>query len=149
MMALVEQGTGKFGGGVIGVGHHGQWLANRRLHPRQLDEQHANAFLKQWQKLHRFSGDSYTLAMLLEHLRQNGTIPARVPFTEDNDSFGSPRRDYEQFLRLERGLMPVTIHECVRVARCFLKHRFPTGQIQLRQLRAGDAADFILSVSPG
>lgn len=127
----------------------GQWLTNRRLHPRQLDEHQANAFLKQWQKRHHFSGDSYTLAMLLEHLRQNGTIPARVPSTEDNDSFGSLLRDYEQFLRLERGLMPVTIHECVRVARCFLKQRFSTGQIQLRQLRAGDAADFILSVSPG
>jgi site-specific recombinase XerC len=127
----------------------GQWLEKRRLHLCQLDEQQANAFLQRWQQRHRFSGDSYTLTMLLQHLRQNGVIPAIVPPVEESGFMGDLIRDYEQFLRQERGLLPVTIHECVRVAQRFLRHRFPKGQIQLRQLGASDAADFILRVSPG
>jgi site-specific recombinase XerD len=126
-----------------------QWLAERRLHPSQLDEHQASAFLQRWQGRHRFSGDSYTLTMLLQHLRQNGVIPAGVPPVEDSGFLGSLIRDYEQFLRQERGLVPATIYECVRTACRFLKHRFPTGQIQLRQLRAGDAADFILRANSG
>jgi hypothetical protein len=125
-----------------------QWLTKHQLRPHQLDERQANAFLKWWQRRHHFSGDSFALEKLLEHLRKDGAIPSPVCPAKDN-FLNSLLRDYEQFLRQERGLLPVTIHECVRVARCFLRHRFPTDHIQLRQLKAGDAADYTLHFSSG
>jgi site-specific recombinase XerD len=125
-----------------------QWLTKHQLRPRQLDERQANAFLKWWQRRHHFSGDSFALEKLLEHLRKGGAIPSPVCPAKDN-LLNSLIRDYEQFLRQERGLMAVTIDECARVARGFLGHRFPTDHIQLRQLKAGDAADYTLHFSSG
>jgi len=125
-----------------------QWLAKHQLRPRQLDERQANTFLKWWQRRHHFSGDSYALEKLLAHLRKDGAIPAPVLPAMDS-LLNRLIADYEQFLRQERGLMAVTIHECARVARGFLRHRFPTDHIQLRQLKAGDAADYTLHFSSG
>jgi site-specific recombinase XerD len=120
-----------------------QWLAEHRLPIDQLDEKQATTFLRTRRKpRYRFEGDACTLTLLLRHLRQTGAIPAPRP-PAMRSALDRLVRDYEQFLRQERGLVPETISDSVRVVRRFLRHRFPAGQIQLRQLRAGDASDFL------
>jgi site-specific recombinase XerD len=121
-----------------------QWLAEHRLPVDQLDEKQTTTFLRTRRKpRRRFGGEFCTLTLLLRHLRQIGAIPASRPPVM-RSSLDRLVRDYEQFLRQERGLVPVTISESVRMVRRFLRHRFPAGQMQLRQLRASDAFDFIL-----
>ena len=120
-----------------------QWLAEHRLPIDQLDEKQATTFLRTRRKpRYRFEGDACTLTLLLRHLRQTGAIPAPRP-PAIRSSLDRLVRDYEQFLRQERGLVPETISDSVRVVRRFLRHRFPAGPIRLRQLRAGDVFDFI------
>ncbi len=120
-----------------------RWLAEHRLPIDQLDETLATIFLRApRQPRYRFEGDRCTLTLLLKYLRQTGAIPALRPPTM-RSSLDRLVRDYEQFLRQERGLVPETISDSVRVVQRFLRHRFPAGQIHLRELRAGDASDFL------
>jgi site-specific recombinase XerD len=129
------------------VAHLSRWLSEQRIPLVQLGEQQVTAFLEtRWKTQNRASGDSRTLMLLLEHLRQTGVIS--VPRTPKiRCSLDRLVGDYEQFLRQERCLAPGSIGMYLPVIRRFLKHRFPTGRLHLHHLRAGDAADFILNAN--
>jgi len=130
------------------VVHLNRWLAERRIPLSQVDERQVTAFLQtRWKTQNRVAGDSRTLTLLLRHLRQTDVIPVpRSP--KIRCSLDRIVGDYEQFLRQERCLAPGSIGVYLPVVRRFLKHRFSSGGVQLRRLRAGDAANFILNANP-
>ncbi len=124
-----------------------QWLAVRGLRIGQLDERQVSAFLEARTKTRRRgSGDSCTMARLLRHLRQSCVLPAPRP-SAVRSFLDRLVGEYEEFLRKERNLCPGSIAAYLPMVRRFFEHRFPTGEIQLRQLSAGDAAEFILHAS--
>ena len=129
------------------VANLSQWLADQGIGLEQLDERQSAAFLEaRWRTYSRDGGESCTLKLLLQHLRQTGLIPLpRVPSARN--SVDRLVGDYEQFLLQQRGLLRGSVSVYLGVLRRFLKHRFSDGQARLRQLRAGDAADFILQAS--
>jgi integrase/recombinase XerD len=125
----------------------GQWLARKGLQLEQLGEREVDAFLEaRWKRRRRRSGDSSTVTLLLEHLRQAGAIPAPRP-PPVRSSLDRIVGNYEQFLRHERCLGAGSIGTYLPVVRRFLHHRFAGDRVQLRRLRASDAADFILRTS--
>jgi site-specific recombinase XerD len=146
---LAQQGYGRSYGWqkVRLVADLSQWLAKRRLKLEGFDERQATDFLEaRYKTRSRAWGDASTLIVLLRHLREIGAIPARQSSVLRGFA-DILERDYEQFLLQERGLVPGTVAVYLPVVQRFLEHRFPTGKIQLRQLRAGDAAGFILHAS--
>jgi site-specific recombinase XerD len=77
-----------------------------------------------------------------EHLIDIG-VAQPVPLTEAQIARVALLADYETYLVKQRGLSPRTIYHVLRFADRFLDHRFGTGMIDLRRLRAADAIGFV------
>lgn len=124
-----------------------QWLTERHIGLDQLDEHQTSGFLEsRGRTRRRVWSEPSTMAFLLFHLRQAGVI-AGVQIQEAKGAQDRLLQDYGQFLERERGLLPETIGTYLPVIRSFLKFRFPSGNVQMRGLRAGDSADFILQLT--
>jgi site-specific recombinase XerD len=123
------------------------WLAERRIRLEQFDEHQTTAFIQtRWKTYSKKGGELRTLKLLLWHLRQTGVIPIpRPPLMRS--SLERLVGEYEQFLLQQRGLLPQSARTYLPVVRRFLRHRFSDGQVRLRHLQAGDAANFILQTS--
>jgi site-specific recombinase XerD len=124
-----------------------QWLAERRIKLEEFDEHQTTAFFgTRWKTYSKKGGELCTLKLLLWHLHQTGVIPIpRPPLVRS--SVERLVGDYEQFLLQQRGLVPQSVRKYLPVVRRFLRHRFFDGQIRLHDLRAGDAANFIIQTS--
>jgi site-specific recombinase XerD len=118
------------------------WIKRRGLPLEKLDEER----IKQFHAHHRDSmrrGDAATGHQLLEFLRRLGVIPA-LRKAVDRTALGQLTRDYERFLRSERGLSPATLINYVPTIRRFLTDRFKGKAPRLQDLRPQDLHRFIL-----
>jgi site-specific recombinase XerD len=121
-----------------------RWLERRGIILKQLDEQQIAAFFQaRWKRVSRHSGDQATMILLLRHLRQSHAVPVPPPPVARND-IELIERDYGKFLLQERSFMPASVGQYVPAARRFLFHRFPSGKVRLKKLRAKDITDFVL-----
>ena len=130
-----------------------QWLKRKRLVLVDLQEQVVKRFLETRRRAGRLrNGDARTVHHFLEHLRDKAIIPStELPI--DRSPLTMLQKQYETYLRKERGLAPVTIGRYWPFLRHFLVERFGEGPICLRELAPDDISGFLLrharSGSPG
>jgi site-specific recombinase XerD len=119
-------------------------MKRRHLAPKQLTEKQVAGFLRlRWKRVRYHSGEQATMPLVLRHLRESKiTLPARPPTPRSDIDL--IERDYEEFLLQERSLMPASVDQYLPVARRFLSHRFRSGKVWLKKLRASDVTDFVL-----
>jgi len=86
-----------------------QWLKRKRLVLVDLQEQVVERFLETRRRAGRLrNGDARTVHHFLEHLRNKGILQlTEVPI--DRSPLAMLQKQYETYLRKERGLAPVTI----------------------------------------
>jgi site-specific recombinase XerD len=126
------------------LGHLGRWLERRRLQATDLDEERLSLFLSYRRRRGGTGrGDAPTGWQLLRYLRELGCIPT-PPETIDDTPLGRVERDFERFLRSERGLKPVTLVGYLRTVRRFLRERFGREQPRFDELRPQDVHRFIV-----
>ena len=129
-----------------------QWLKRKRLVLVNLQEV-VERFLGTRRRARRLrNSDARTVHHFLEHLRSKGAIPSpELPV--DRSPLAMLQKQYETYLRQERGLAPATIGRYWRFLRHFLVERFGEGPICLRTLAPDDISGFLLrharSGSPG
>lgn len=121
-----------------------RWLERRGLSLSALDE----GRLKHFQATRRRRGDARrgdpaTGHQLLGYLRDRNDIVAAAPKI-DRSPLARLTRDFEQFLRSERGLSWATVTSYLRTVRCFLKERFGRRALRLAELRPQELHHFIL-----
>jgi integrase len=120
-----------------------RWMDRRRVAPKKLDEGQVTAFLKaRWNRTPERSGDRATMTFVLRHLRQSNVAVPPAPPAPRND-IELIERAYEDFLLNERSLVPASVEQYLPVARRFLSHRFGSGKVWLKKLRASDVTDFV------
>jgi site-specific recombinase XerC len=124
----------------------GRWLRKTGRAVTHLDEQCADAFLKQKQCLH--GGEVRTLQQFLDHLRKCGVIPERN-LVRDRSPLAGVLNRYETYLRSEQGLATATVLNYQTDVRKFLVERFREGPFLFRELRASDISNFILKHGHG
>jgi len=123
------------------------WLGHRRLGVKALEDGQIEKFMEARKRQRRLQrGDQRTLAQLLNHLRQAGTI-ANPPIAIRESPLDRVIRDYIEFLIYQRGLSQATIKNYAPVARGLLETRFGTGKLRLDKLRVADVSDFIFHAS--
>jgi site-specific recombinase XerD len=88
-------------------------------------------------------GDVATTQQLLTFLRGIGCARAVSP-PIDRSAVGKLTRDFEQFLRSERGLSPSTLINYLSIVRRFLTERFRGKALRVAQLCPQDLHQFIL-----
>ncbi|MCK4305215.1 MAG: tyrosine-type recombinase/integrase [Candidatus Eisenbacteria sp.] len=130
-----------------------RWLKRKSLALADLQEQAVKRFLEKRRRTGRLrNGDARTVHHFLEHLRDKGTIPSPEP-PIDASPLTILHKRYENYLRKERGLSPVTVARYWTFLRHFIVERFGEGPICLEELVPDDISGFLLrharSSSPG
>jgi len=130
-----------------------QWLKRKRLVLVDLQEQVVERFLEKRRRAGRLrNSDPRTVHHFLEHLRDKSIIPS-TDLPIDRSPLAMLQKQYETYLRKERGLSPVTIGRYWCFLRHFLVERFGEEPIRLRKLAPDDISGFLLrharSGSPG
>jgi hypothetical protein len=126
------------------LGHFDLWLARHRCVIEELNDERVDTFLTHWKRrgrLHR--GDATTLHQLLTHLRAQGVVASPAPVVDASPQ-GQVQRDYERYLRVERGLAPATVTDYCRVLRWFLTDRFGDGPLDLQELDVSTITTFVI-----
>lgn len=121
-----------------------RWLDRRGLPLAALDEGRLTQFLatrRRRSKTRR--GDRATGRQLLEHLRELEQIAAPV-HSVDRTPVACLGREFEEFLRTERGLASSTVSDYSHTARDFLEDRFGSQALHLERLRPQDLHGFVL-----
>lgn len=123
-----------------------RWLVQHKLALKEIDEARLQQFLAD--RRARLGGgfrrrEAHIGTQLLRYLRSMGSIPGPAPII-DRTAPGKLMRDFERFLRSERGLSPATITGYLRSVRRFLTDRFRGRALRLQHLRARDLDRFIL-----
>jgi len=138
---------------VLLLGDLERWLERRCLALVDFDEQVVNQFLEKRRRQGRlWKGHPRTVSLFLEHLREKGAIPATQP-TVDDSPLARLQKRYENFLKKERALSPVTAARYGGFVRRFIAERFGDAPICVRELVPKDISGFLLrharSGSPG
>jgi len=122
----------------------GQWLDGNELTVAELDERIVTRFLDE-EGCHRRRrrGDRATVRRFLDHLRHEGVIPVPERVLDVHPLALLTRR-YVQYLQVERGLCPDTVHNYLPFVERFLGERFADTPVRLGELNASDASAFIL-----
>lgn len=124
-----------------------RWLKRRRLALVALDEQALRQFLEKRRHQGRLrKSETRTVHHFLQHLREKGVIPPLEP-TVDESPLAALQERYENYLKKERGLSPVTIARYWHFLRRFLMDRFgdaPNAPIRVRELVPSDISGFLL-----
>ena len=137
------------------LGDFGRWMQRSDVAVDDLDEGIIEAFLNERQRqgrLHR--SHRSTVRRLLECLREQGIVG---PPTPEAPSEPSPTaqllRQYEEYLRAERGLAEATVVGYGPYALRFVEERFSEQPLRLGELGPRDVSNFIVryahSMSPG
>jgi site-specific recombinase XerD len=121
-----------------------RWLKRKGLALVDLQEPVMKRFLERQRRTGRLkSSDARTVQHFLEHLREKGAIqPFEPPI--DVSPLTILQKRYENYLRKERGLAPVTIAGYWFFLRHFLVERFGEGSICFHELAPDDISDFVL-----
>jgi site-specific recombinase XerD len=121
-----------------------QWLRQRSLVLADLDEVVVKRFLENRRDRGRLQhGDAQAARHFLDHLCAKGVLRSPEPAT-DESPVATLGRQYEDYLKKERGLTPVTIAHHWHFARRFLVDRFGDAPIRVRDLAHDDIAQFLL-----
>jgi site-specific recombinase XerD len=121
-----------------------RWLGQRGLVLSDLNEAVADLFLEERRAGgHLGHGDPQAVRHFLDHLRGSGIVRSPEP-VRDESPLAIVGRQYEDYLKKERGLSPVTIAHHWQFARRLLVERFRDGPIRVRDLTAGDISRFLL-----
>jgi len=130
-----------------------RWLKRRSVAVVDLDEQVVSQFLQTQRCRGRLRrGARRTVHRFLAHLRETGVIPWPEP-TIDDSPLTTLRKQYEEYLKKERGLSTATLVGYWPFIRDFIVERFGGGSICFQELVPGDMSGFLLrharSSSPG
>ena len=130
-----------------------RWLKRKRLTLVALEEQVLKQFLERRRRQGRLrKSATRTVHHFLEHLRELGVVQSPEP-TIDESPLTTLQKRYENYLRKERGLCPVTGARYWVYLRRFIVERFGEGPLRLRKLVPDDISGFLLrharSGSPG
>jgi len=123
------------------------WLAQHNLALIDIHEvslQQFQAVRRRRRSARTQRDDAFTVRQLLGYLHGLGCVPAPVPIV-DRTALGKMTRDFEIFLRSERGLSPATITGYLCGVRRFLAEQFKCRTVRLRHMHASDLDRFILS----
>lgn len=121
-----------------------RWLERRRLPLTVLDDRR----LREFQATRRRRGDGRrgdptTGQQLLRYLRDLEDIAAQVQKV-DGTPVACLTREFEEFLRSERGLTRSTVISYLPIVRRFLTERFGRGALRLAELKPQDLHRFII-----
>lgn len=120
------------------------WLQRHTLAATALSEQRVDDFLQDRYRRYRVHReDRSILSRLLEHLRDQGLIPAREvdPHSDQHDRMAY---DFQQYLLQQRALAPSTIRDYLNTVRRFLRARASTEALSLEVLGPQDITDFMI-----
>lgn len=120
-----------------------QWLKRRGSSVATLDAALITQFHVHRRHRRRRRGDLSTGQQLLAFLRGLGVMPSSQP-PPDRSALGELIRDYERFLRAERGLARSTIVGYLAIVRRFLTGQFGHRAVRLQDLRPQDLHRFVL-----
>jgi len=121
-----------------------RWLERRRLSLTALDERRLREFLvTRRRRSNARRGDPATGQQLLKYLRDRDDVAAEVQKI-DRTAVACLTREFEEFLRSERGLSRSTVISYLPIVRCFLTEHFGRGALCLAELRAEDLHRFII-----
>jgi site-specific recombinase XerD len=120
------------------------WLKRHKVPLAKLDDQGLRQFhVGRRRRGVAQRGDVATTQQLLTFLRGIGCARAVSP-PIDRSAVGKLTRDFEQFLRSERGLSPSTLINYLSIVRRFLTERFRGKALRVAQLCPQDLHQFIL-----
>jgi site-specific recombinase XerD len=120
------------------------WLQRQTLTAADLNDQRVDEFLHDRYQCYRAHRDDRPiLRRLLEHLRDQGLMPARVVETRmgPHDRIAS---DFRHYLLQQRGLAPSTVQDYLNTVRRFLSARFGAHHLRLEALGPQDITDFMV-----
>jgi site-specific recombinase XerD len=127
------------------VAELGWWLQKESLTAAQLSEHIIDRYLKELRRRGRLRrGQASTLLRFVGYLQGQGIIPRPEPVC-DLSPRAALERQYERYLRAERGLTTATVVNYLPVAHRFLVQHFGDGSLRLEQLRGADIAPFVLA----
>jgi len=123
----------------------GWWLQEEQLTVEQLSEHIVDRFLKELRRLERLQrGQGPTTLRFVAYLESHGVIPLPEPVC-DTSPLAELERQYERYLRTERGLTTATVVNYRPVAHGFLVHHFGDGPLRLGELTGSDIATYVLA----
>lgn len=121
-----------------------RWLERRQLCLSALDEHRLRQFQASRRRRGKMRrGDPATAQQLLQYLREHGHIAPAVQAIDVHPA-ALVVREFEAFLRSERGLSTTTVVSYLTVVRRFLHERFGRKALRLGQLRAQDLHRFVV-----
>jgi site-specific recombinase XerD len=130
---------------LLWVAQLGWWLQEHKLTVAQLDERLVDTFLKELRQQERLRrGQGPTTLRFVAHLQSQGIIPPPEP-VYDTSPLAELERQYERYLRMERGLTTATVVNYRPVAHRFLVHQFDDGPLHLKELKASDISAYVLA----
>ena len=121
-----------------------RWLERRGLSLTALDDRRLRDFQatrRRRSKARR--GDPTTGRQLLRYLRERDHVAAQVQQI-DTTPAACLTREFEEFLRSERGLTRSTVISYLPIVRRFLTERFGRGALRLAELKPRDLHRFII-----
>jgi integrase/recombinase XerD len=124
------------------VADFSRWLAKRQIVPSKITTEHCQRYLRVRARQRRPKSDDHAaLKRLLNLLLRLGVIPepslpAAAPADQLQEEFGF-------YLRQERALATVTVHNYLPFVGQFLAERFGVGPIDLSTLCAADIIGFV------
>jgi site-specific recombinase XerD len=131
------------------VAHLSRWLQRHDLPLAALDEERVRQFLVDpgWTPLRPRRGDAPTCRMLLDYLRELGSIP---PPTEviDDTPLRCIESGFAHYLVAERGLSAATVINYSPTVHRFLEECFGTGEVKLDEISPRDVHRFLLRHAP-
>lgn len=129
------------------IAHLSGWLQRHDLPLATFDEERVKQFFADCGPTHVRRGDAPTCRMLLDYLRELGSIapPTKVA---DNTPLGRIESGFTHYLVAERGLSAATGINYGPTVHRFLKERFGTGEVELGELSAQDVHRFLLRHAP-
>lgn len=129
------------------IAHLNRWLARHDLTPTVLDAERIRQFLADHGPTHVRRGDAPTCRMLLDYLRELGSIPPPSKVV-DSTPLGRIKSDFTHYLVAERGLSAATVINYNPTVHRFLKERFSVEEVELSELSPRDVHRFLLRHAP-
>ena len=118
-------------------------MEDRGIRPEDLTVEMAAELVRGEERKRREPHKSANIARrFVEYLIEIGVATAPPP-TPKQIAREALRRDYEDYLRRQRGLGDRSIYHCWRIADRFLDHRFGDRDDDLREIAPGDIAAFL------
>lgn len=121
-----------------------RWMTSRRLRVADLRESIVTTFLDDRARkgcLHRC--DAAAVDHFLTHLRAHGATAAAAPAILDDAPVARLQRDYEHYLRSERGLAMASLPNYCQVCRSFLAEHVDGGRLALEHVDGSTVATFV------